>query len=129
MCQLIIGATSALWESHSRSLRIKGVSTSVRLEIFFWNTLEEIAYRDDMTVTELITKLYIESTEAKHNLGNFSSFLRVCCGRYHALISVDAIPSELSTKIRSLQAEKILKQEQQLQEQKQVKMVKGNTGE
>ena len=45
MCQLFIGADSQLWNSHTKSLRIDGVVSSVRLELFFWNTLEEIAFR------------------------------------------------------------------------------------
>jgi len=35
MCRLFIGADSKLWESHTRSLRIDGVATSIRLEQFF----------------------------------------------------------------------------------------------
>ncbi len=87
MCQLFIAADSELWKSSTRSIRIDGVVTSIRLEQFFWNMLEEIADRDDLSVAQLITKLYLEAIDADHDLGNFTSFLRVCCSRYLSLIA------------------------------------------
>ncbi|EKF9452389.1 ribbon-helix-helix domain-containing protein, partial [Vibrio cholerae] len=41
-----------LWTSVTRSLRIDGVATSIRLENFFWNVLEEISFREEMTVNK-----------------------------------------------------------------------------
>jgi predicted DNA-binding ribbon-helix-helix protein len=35
MCQLFVGADHHLWESHTKSLRIDGVVTSIRLERSF----------------------------------------------------------------------------------------------
>ncbi len=61
MCRLFIGADPELWLSVTRSLRIDGAATSVRLENFFWWTLEDIAARDGLTATRLIGKLYDES--------------------------------------------------------------------
>ena len=37
MCELLIKADAKLWESTTRSLRIDGMVTSVRLENFFWS--------------------------------------------------------------------------------------------
>ena len=111
MCRLFIGADSKLWESHTRSLRIDGVATSIRLEQFFWNTLEEIAYRDDMTVISLITKLYFESIDEGHDLGNFTSFLRVCCGRYFSLIAMDELSLSLHESVAETSASTILQNE------------------
>ena len=82
MCQLFINADSRLWMSRTKSLRIDGVVTSIRLEEFFWDILEEVAFRDQMTSNQMITKLYLESLDADHDIGNFTSFLRVCCSRY-----------------------------------------------
>ncbi len=87
MCQLFIEADSNLWKPNTRSIRIDGVVTSIRLEHFFWGMLEEIADRDDLTVGQLITRLYLEAMDADHDLGNFTSFLRVCCSRYLSLIA------------------------------------------
>tara|TARA_R110002020_G_scaffold16871_39_gene59689 strand:- start:7879 stop:8265 length:387 start_codon:yes stop_codon:yes gene_type:complete len=113
MCRLFIGARSDLWESRAKSLRIDGVATSIRMETFFWMTLDEIAARDDMTTNQLITRLYHEAMDADHDIGNFTSFLRVCCGRYHSLMAAGDIPQALSQSIGGLQADAILAREEQ----------------
>jgi predicted DNA-binding ribbon-helix-helix protein len=82
MCRLFIGANSQLWESQTRSIRMDGMVTSVRLETMFWTVLEEIAAKDDMNVPQLLHQLYNESIDEGHDLGNFTSFLRVCCLRH-----------------------------------------------
>ncbi|MCR9803212.1 ribbon-helix-helix domain-containing protein, partial [Vibrio parahaemolyticus] len=87
MCKLFVKGDQTLWSSVTRSLRIDGVATSIRLENFFWNTLEEISNRENMTVNKMITKLYFESLDADLDIGNFTSFLRVCCSRYLSLIA------------------------------------------
>ncbi len=76
MCRLFIGADPELWLSVTRSLRIDGVVTSVRLENFFWWALEDIAARDDLTVSRLIGKLYDESGMR----GTTSTISRRSCG-------------------------------------------------
>jgi predicted DNA-binding ribbon-helix-helix protein len=108
MCKLFIQADPGLWESQTKSLRIDGMVTSVRLENFFWMTLEEVGRRDGMTVIQLIAKLYHESIDAGHDLGNFTSFLRVCCGRYLALQLSGHIPANTDLPIAALDADHIL---------------------
>jgi predicted DNA-binding ribbon-helix-helix protein len=119
MCQLFIQADSNHWKSKTKSLRIDGMSTSIRIENFFWNTLEEIAARDQMTVNQLITKLYYESIDAEHDLGNFSSFLRVCCARYLSLISIGEISSSLSDELGNVSAHEVLERERTHYEEQQ----------
>lgn len=63
-------------------IRMDGMVTSVRLEKMFWTVLEEIAARDDLNVPQLLHQLYNESIDEGHDLGNFTSFLRVCCLRF-----------------------------------------------
>lgn len=111
MCKLFIEAEPGLWESSTRSLRIERMVTSVRLETFFWSVLEEIAERDGMNLVQLITRLHNESIEAGHDLGNFASFLRVCCGRYLALQLSGDIPDDLTTPIAALDSARILDKE------------------
>ncbi|WP_150525500.1 ribbon-helix-helix domain-containing protein [Roseibium sediminis] len=111
MCKLFIEADSTLWASTTRSMRIDGMVTSVRLENFFWTALEEIAERDRMTVVQLITKLHYESIDAGHDLGNFTSFLRVCCGRYLALQLSGDVPRDKRLPIAELDADSILETE------------------
>ena len=112
MCRLFIEAQSDLWVSQSKSLRIDGVATSIRMENFFWQTLAEIAFRDDMTVNQLITRLYHEAIDAEHDLGNFTSFLRVCCGRYYALQATGELPGSLDESLGGVDALRILEREQ-----------------
>ena len=111
MCQLFINADPAHWVSRTKSLRIDGMATSVRMENFFWDLLEEIGRRDGMTVNQLITKLYYESIDADHDLGNFTSFLRVCCARYLALIAEGEIDRTDTTPLAEIDAAGILERE------------------
>ena len=108
MCKLFINAKSEMWASHTRSLRIDGMVTSVRLEDYFWRTIDEIAARDGMTAPQMLTRLYHESIDAGHDLGNFTSFLRVCCLRYMHLQLDGYIPRDKSVALGDLNAEKVL---------------------
>ena len=111
MCRLFIGADPALWQSMTRSVRIDGVATSIRLESFFWSVLEDIGERDGMSVGRLIGRLYRESIEEGHPPENFTSFLRVCCGRYLALQLDGLVPAGRDSPIASLDAPAILARE------------------
>jgi predicted DNA-binding ribbon-helix-helix protein len=108
MCQLFIDADPALWTSHTRSFRMDGMVTSVRLEEMFWRTLETIGHRDDLTVPQLLHRLYNESLDAGHDVGNFTSFLRVCCLRFIDLQVRGLIPQEVHVKISQLPSRDIL---------------------
>ncbi len=111
MCQLFISADDSLWSSRTKSLRIQGVVTSIRLEVFFWDILEELSFRDQMTVNQLITKLYLESLDADHDIGNFTSFLRVCCSRYLSLIADGDLSRETRLPLEKVDARNIIQRE------------------
>ena len=85
MCEIYVKADPILYESRSRSLRIHGCVTNIRLENLFWDILSELAGDEGMTSNQLITKLYDEIIEYRGEIENFSSFLRVTCLRYLAL--------------------------------------------
>jgi len=108
MCKLFIEAPSSLWVSKPRSIRIQKQVTSIKLESYYWTVLEEIATRDSLTIPLMVNRLYSESIEAGHDLGNFTSFLRVCAVRYLALQATGDIPSDTNISIASLDADKIL---------------------
>lgn len=112
MCKLFINADPVLWQSQTHSLRIDGMVTSVRMENYFWRVLEEMAQRDAINTAQLITRLYHESIDAGHDLGNFTSFLRVCVLRYQALQISGDIPVNSRVPIGSLDADAILQREQ-----------------
>lgn len=111
MCQLFIDADPALWASHTRSFRMDGMVTSVRLEEMFWRALETIGERDTLTVPQLLHRLYNESLDAGHDVGNFTSFLRVCCLRFLDLQLRGLIPTEAGVKLSQLLATDILAME------------------
>ena len=52
MCQIFINADPQLYASRSRSIRLHGVATSLRLENLFWQVLEEIGQRDALSVPQ-----------------------------------------------------------------------------
>jgi predicted DNA-binding ribbon-helix-helix protein len=108
MCRIFISADPELYRCRSRSLRLSGVATSIRLENLFWQVLAEIGARDGLSIGQLITRLYDELAEAGGDCANFSSFLRVSCGRYLALQVSGRIPADTSVPIRSLDADWVL---------------------
>jgi predicted DNA-binding ribbon-helix-helix protein len=122
MCQLFIDADPALWASHTRSFRMEGMVTSVRLEELFWRTLETVSERDDLTVPQLLHRLYNESLDAGHDVGNFTSFLRVCCLRYLDLQLRGLIPLEAHVNLSLLPAKDILSLEQKARAQNAPKL-------
>ncbi|MHB8145727.1 MAG: ribbon-helix-helix domain-containing protein [Vulcanimicrobiaceae bacterium] len=82
MCNVYVGADPILYEPRTRSLRIHGVLTSIRIENLFWDVVTEIAARERVTTNQFIVKLHDEIIEERGEASNFASFLRVCCLRY-----------------------------------------------
>lgn len=85
MCQVYAQADPILYESRTRSVRIHGVLTTIKFENLFWQVLTEMAVQQQTTTNGLIVKLHDEVTQYRENVGNFASFLRVCCLRYMSL--------------------------------------------
>lgn len=112
MCRIFISADPDLYRCRSRSLRLSGVATSIRLENLFWQVLEEIGARDGLSLAQLISRLHDELRDAGgqrvDDRANFTSFLRVSCGRYLALQVSGRIPADTGVPIRSLDADWVL---------------------
>jgi predicted DNA-binding ribbon-helix-helix protein len=108
MCEVFISANPESYESRTRSVRLHGVVTSIRLENLHWEVLEEIGARDGLSVTQLIERLYDELVRARGAVGNFASFLRVSALRYMALQAQQRIPADPRVPIRSLDARQVL---------------------
>jgi predicted DNA-binding ribbon-helix-helix protein len=108
MCEIFISASPESYESRTRSVRLHGVVTSLRLENLYWDVLGEIGERDGMTVTQLLERLYDELVAARGEVGNFASFLRVSALRYMALQAHQRIPVDVNVPIRSLDARRVL---------------------
>ena len=84
MCQLFAHQPQRDYKSQTRSLRIDGHSTSIRLEMAFWDTLEEIASKEDMSLAKFLTKLHSEVLDHCGEVHNFASLLRCSCLIYRS---------------------------------------------
>ncbi|MGJ5202150.1 ribbon-helix-helix domain-containing protein [Bradyrhizobium sp. HKCCYLR20261] len=87
MCRLFAHQPQRDYESQTRSLRIGGHSTSIRLEMAFWDTLEEIAAKEGMSVAKFVTTLYAEVLDHHGEVKNFASLLRCSCLIYRSKAS------------------------------------------
>jgi predicted DNA-binding ribbon-helix-helix protein len=63
----------------TRSIRLNGQSTSIRLEKVFWEILEEIAAGEGLTVPRFISTLHREVLLLWGEVPNFTSHLRCIC--------------------------------------------------
>lgn len=92
MCRLYAKTDPILYESRSRTIRIHGVVTSIRLENMVWDVLSELAAREGMTTSHLIASLHDEMLDHLGEVSNFASFLRITSLRYLTLARPAAIP-------------------------------------
>jgi predicted DNA-binding ribbon-helix-helix protein len=84
MCRLFAHQPQRDYESQTRSLRIGGHSTSIRLELAFWDTLQEIANREGMSLAKFLTRLHNEVLDHHGDVNNFASLLRCSCLIYRS---------------------------------------------
>ena len=84
MCQLFAHQLQRDYESQTRSLRIDGHCTSIRLEMAFWDTLEEIASKQDMSLAKFLSCLHSEVLDHYGEVHNFASLLRCSCLIYRS---------------------------------------------
>lgn len=79
MCQMFAGQARADYEFQTRSLRLNGQCTSVRLERKFWKTLDHIANEEETSTPLFISKLHSEVVDLHGEAKNFASLLRCAC--------------------------------------------------
>ena len=84
MCHLFAHQPQRDYESQTRSLRINGHCTSIRLEMAFWDTLEEIADTQNLSLGKFLTTLYNEVLDHHGEVNNFASLLRCSCLIYRS---------------------------------------------
>ena len=82
MCHMFAGQDPRNYAHETRSVRLMGHATSVRLEAKFWRIVEDIADEQGMTLARFLTKLYEEAVEIHGEVVNFASLLRCCCLNY-----------------------------------------------
>ena len=88
MCSLFAHQPQRDYESQTRSLRIGGHCTSIRLEMSFWDTLEEIAAKEGMSLAKFLTTLHDEVLDHHGEVKNFASLLRCSCLIYRSKSAV-----------------------------------------
>jgi len=79
MCRVFASQDPDGYVVETRSVRLSGQCTSIRLERAFWTILEEIAAEDGTSLPRFLAKLHDEVVEARGEVGNFASVLRCCC--------------------------------------------------
>lgn len=89
MCQIFAGQDPARYASQTRSLRLNGQSTSIRLENAFWRIIDEIAESEGISTPAFVSKLHAEVLELKGEPENFSSLLRCSCLIYTERLSAE----------------------------------------
>lgn len=82
MCKLLKEQAPERFRPTSRSVRLSGRSTSVRLEVAFWEMLDEMAQREGLSVPRLIAVLHDEALECYGDIANLASLLRTACLLY-----------------------------------------------
>ncbi|HXT09164.1 MAG TPA: ribbon-helix-helix domain-containing protein [Roseiarcus sp.] len=79
MCHLFASQSPASYAFETRSIRLNGQSTSIRLETVFWAILEQIAAGEGMSVPRFISTLHSEVLQIWGEVANFTSHLRCIC--------------------------------------------------
>jgi len=83
MCRFLTNKHAEEFRPVSRSIRIHGHSTSLRLEACFWRTLDDFARDEGVTTPKLIESLYSEVSELLASDEppsiNLASLLRTAC--------------------------------------------------
>ncbi len=82
MCEFFVKADPIQYEQRSRTLRIHGVLTSLRLENMVWDVLAEMAEAEGRTTNALVSLFHDEILAHRGEVPNFASFLRITCMRY-----------------------------------------------
>ena len=82
MCEYFVKADPIQYEQRTRSVRIRGMLTSIRLENMVWDVLAEMAEDEGCTTNALICQLHDEILQHRGEVPNFASFLRITSLRY-----------------------------------------------
>ena len=82
MCEFFVKADPIQYEQRTRTIRIHGVLTSIRLENMVWDVLAEMAEAEARTTNGLIVLFHDEILAHRGEVPNFASFLRVTSMRF-----------------------------------------------
>lgn len=79
MCHVYASTDPQRYENTTRSVRLQGSVTSVRLENEFWEILDGLAAGQNLSTGQFISRLYGEVIADKGDVPNLASLLRVAC--------------------------------------------------
>ena len=79
MCNIFAGIPRHRYECETRSVRLGGHATSIRLEAAFWEALEKLAGTEGMSLGRFLSELYSEALDLHGDVRNFTSLLRCIC--------------------------------------------------
>lgn len=82
MCRVFADQPVRSYEPETRSIRLGGHATSIRLERAFWQILEEIAARQGIGLPKFLNTLHNEVLELHGECPNFASLVRCSCLKY-----------------------------------------------
>ncbi|AGY92035.1 hypothetical protein SPICUR_05300 [Spiribacter curvatus] len=89
MCEVYASTPQDRYDTSTRSVRLSGFVTSIRLENEFWSILESLSAEQRRTVPQFIAEIHDEVVARQGEVRNLASLLRVCCARYLADFSGD----------------------------------------
>ena len=79
MCLIYASTPPEEYKQQTRSIRINGAVTSIRLEMRFWSILERISESEGASIGRFLSTLHNEATSIHGEIDNFASLLRVVC--------------------------------------------------
>ena len=82
MCHVFADQPPESYASTTRSLRLNGQSTSIRLENAYWTVLDEMAECEQVSTPAFISTLHAEVLELRGEPDNFTSLLRCACLKF-----------------------------------------------
>lgn len=65
MCRIFAGTDPSAYQHVTRSVRIMGRATSIMLEAKFWEIVDDIASRQEMSTPQFLSTLYEEVLEER----------------------------------------------------------------
>lgn len=86
MCQILSSQPAAAFSYQTRSVRLGGHATSIKLEGAYWDILEEIATILKVPLGRFLTEMHEEVMSLAGDTHNFTSLLRCACLTYVAEI-------------------------------------------
>ena len=104
MGDFLVTADPIQYEQRSRTMRMHGALTSIRLENMVWSVLAEMADAQGCSTNALISMFHDDILAHRGVVPNFASFLRVTCMRYLARKASEAqagVPRPVTMQLES----------------------------